>query len=185
VSGTFLAHLGVAESLRLHPNSDVQAGNRCLKVARTIAGQPWMGKSAIASWHLADDKYKHPGKYVEGGISIWDHPTIPDNAEFGHAAWNARGRIIYSTDILGYGKLWRVSLDLIHDKWGLRYLGTLMGSNAGGYIAGPIAPAPVAPEFRRAGDRRTRPPTRPSPAASTTRATRRRSRRLTSRRPTR
>jgi hypothetical protein len=146
MSGTYLAHLGIAESLRLHPNADVRATNLCLKVARTIAEQPPMGVSAILAWHQ-NPHYQHPGVWVPGGIGIYDDPNTPDSQEFGHAVWNSKNLIEYSTDILGAGHLWRVAHGVVHDKWGLRFLGTLMGSNDGGYISGPVVPPAAAPAY--------------------------------------
>jgi hypothetical protein len=146
MSGTYVEHLATAEHLRLHPNADVKATNRCLKVARTIANQPWMGGSAIDAWHL-NGAYQHPGSWIPGGIGIYDHPDIPDNKEAGHAVWNSTNRIEYSTDILGAGHVWRVSHGVVEAKWGLRFLGTLMGSAAGGIISGPAVPLPIAPPY--------------------------------------
>lgn len=138
---TWTEECKVAESLRVHPPSFVRRGRRCQQASRTIVGASAWGDSALEAWHAIPDAHKVHGRYVEGGISYWD--DIKRTGEAGHAAWNFTKGRVYSTDILVFGRMSVVPYTYIHEKWGMRYLGTILWTPSGNIALPPQKPAPV------------------------------------------
>lgn len=138
---TWAEECKVAESLRVNPPSYVRRGFRCQQASRVIVGAGPFGESAFEAWHNIPAAHKVAGKYIEGGISYWDDPRV--SGEAGHAAWNfTRGRV-YSVDILQHGRMSIVPYTYIHEKWGMRYLGTILWTPSGSISLAPQKPAPV------------------------------------------
>lgn len=104
--------------------TDVRSGDAvwrglCLKRARTLLGIPAGSPSAITAWEAipvahryGDDPYPPPGV-----------PVFWRGGKYGHIAVSDGRGWCFSTDIKRRGRLDRVKIVLIHERWGLAYLG--------------------------------------------------------------
>lgn len=92
--------------------------NLCLKRARTLLGVPAKFGSAIAAWNATAKADRHPGDHPPRGV-----PVFWSVGRFGHVAVSDGGGWCFSTDIKRRGRLDRVPIALIHQRWGATYLG--------------------------------------------------------------
>lgn len=103
--------------------ADVRAGaavwrNLCLKRVRTLLGIPAKYPSAIIAWTHVARADRHPGKQPPRGV-----PVFWRGGKYGHVALSDGGGWCFSTDIKRRGRLDRVRIDLVTQRWGYDYLG--------------------------------------------------------------
>lgn len=88
----------------------------CLKFVRIMLGVGPQYNSAIDAWNGA--KYKHVTGTPPKGV-----PVFWRTSSFGHIALSDGNGFCYSTDIRRTGKVDRVAITEIHQRWGATYLG--------------------------------------------------------------
>lgn len=88
----------------------------CLRFVRTALGIPAVYPSAIAAWKGAQNKHT-AGPPPAGAPVFWS------GGAYGHIALSVGGGRVLSTDIRRRGHVDEVAIDLVHDRWGLTYLG--------------------------------------------------------------
>jgi len=102
----------------LHPSQDWEGW--CLKFTRTGFGAPGMGGNALGAWNRA--VHKHLG-------DLTPPRAVPFFFDDGHGGGSGHSVIAledgtcYSSDVRRIGKIDRVSIRSITDKWGMRPLG--------------------------------------------------------------
>jgi hypothetical protein len=140
---TWAEECKVAESLRVNPPWYVREGNHCQQASRVIVGADAWGypRTALGAWNAIPAEHKAFGKFIPGGISYWD--DLRRTGEAGHAAWTFTSGRVYSTDILQFGRVSIVPYTYIHDRWGMRYLGTILWTPSGKISLPPATPVPV------------------------------------------
>lgn len=101
----------------LHPAKDWT--NRCQEFTRRALGVGGGAPSAIAAWRAVAKRDRHPSRTPPAGV-----PVYWSGGKYGHAALSAGDGYVYSTDIKRRGKVDKVPLALIEQRWkGYRYLG--------------------------------------------------------------
>lgn len=104
--------------------ADVRSGDAvwrglCLKRARTLLDIPARHPSAIAAWEAISAAHRYEGDpYPPPGV-----PVFWRGGKYGHIAVSDGKGWCFSTDIKRRGRLDRVKISLIHERWGLTYLG--------------------------------------------------------------
>lgn len=88
----------------------------CLKRVRTLLGVPARHPSAWEAWKHAQDR--HYSRNPPRGV-----PVFWRGGRWGHVALSDGNGMCFSTDIKRKGKLDRVKISLIHDRWGYVYVG--------------------------------------------------------------
>lgn len=92
--------------------------NRCQEFTRRALGVGGGYPSAIAAWRGVAKRDRHPGTSPPAGV-----PCYWSGGRYGHAALSAGDGWVYSTDIKRRGRVDRVPLTLIAERWGYTYLG--------------------------------------------------------------
>lgn len=130
-----------AQYLSVHENADIQEGFLCQKVSRTIVNVPAFGSSALEAYHNIPAKYKRPGERIDGALAYYDDPRR--SGEAGHATWQIKG-FEWSVDVVKWGDLDLVPWGTIEKTWGLRFLGSAIGTPYGPLNLAPRPlPAPL------------------------------------------
>lgn len=138
---TYLEARARAQYLSVHENADIQHGFLCQKVSRTIVNVPAFGASAVEAYHNIPDKYKRPGERIDGALAYYDDPR--KSGEAGHATWQIKN-FEWSVDVVKWGDLDLVPWGTIEKEWGLRFLGSAIGTPYGALNLAPRpAPSPV------------------------------------------
>jgi hypothetical protein len=92
--------------------------NLCLKRVRTLLGVPAKYASAILAWRHVAPEDRHDDPEPPRGVPVfWAIGT------YGHVAVSDGGGWCFSTDIMRRGRLDRVPIALISQRWGATYLG--------------------------------------------------------------
>ncbi len=114
----------------------------CLKFSRMAAGAPGGTYDAVTAWKQA--KYRHStGTPPRGSFVFWSG----GRSGHGHIAVSAGGGDVYSTDLHTSDYVGRVPISLVHQRWGLKYLGWTEDVNRV-RIEGLVKPKkPRAPEW--------------------------------------
>lgn len=100
-----------------HPSQDWH--NWCLVFSRMAFGVGPKYPDASQGWYNAT--YKHPGTATPpAAVPVW---WTGGSQGHGHVAVSDGNGYCYSSDILRYGKIDRVPIALINQKWGLPYKG--------------------------------------------------------------
>lgn len=112
-----------ASSWRAVAVADVRGGpplwrNLCLKRVRTLLGVPAKYPSAIVAWDHVATADRHRGALPPRGV-----PVFWRGGQYGHVALSDGGGWCFSTDIKRRGRLDRVRIDLVTQRWGYAYLG--------------------------------------------------------------
>lgn len=88
----------------------------CLKFVRTATGIPAVHNDAGTAWLHARKRHK-TGTPPRGAAVFWDI------GQWDHVALSDGGGYVYSNDILRRGRIDRVSIATITQRWGATYLG--------------------------------------------------------------
>lgn len=129
-----------AQYLSVHENADIEHGFLCQKVSRTIVNVPAFGSSALEAYHNVPDKYKRPGERIDGALLYYDDPRR--SGEAGHATWGIRN-YEWSVDVVKWGDLDLVPWGTIEKAWGLRFLGSAIGTPHGPLNLAPVIKPPT------------------------------------------
>lgn len=106
--------LAYAEAEHRSPSRDWSGW--CLKFVRTAWDIPAVYPDAITAFHAVATSTKNTQPVI-GSAVYWDV------SRYGHIALSAGGPYVWSTDILRPGKVDKVHIDLITQRWGAKYLG--------------------------------------------------------------
>lgn len=91
---------------------------RCQEFTRRSLGIGGGFPSALAAWRGVAKQDRDPSRTPPPGV-----PVYWSGGRYGHAALSAGDGYVYSTDIKRRGKVDKVPLALIEQRWGYRYLG--------------------------------------------------------------
>lgn len=89
----------------------------CLMFVRTTLGVGRRYNSAIEAWNAAKVKHRNDDNPPAGVPVFWRI------GKFGHIALSDGDGYVWSTDIKRRGKVDRVKLSYVHERWGADYLG--------------------------------------------------------------
>lgn len=141
---TYAQGLAYAESQRLHPSTYVQQGNHCQMFSRQCVGASAWAESALKAWQATPAAHRHPISTARAGSLAYFWYPGKGNNQNGHVVYVTTGGMCYSTDILGMGKVYKVPLSLIHQRWGMTPLGWIDSTPSGAINLAPLpAPAPT------------------------------------------
>lgn len=105
----------------VHPSQNWSG--MCLKFTRTCLGVGALHASAFEAWRAAGGALganTHTLLAAPAGVPVfWSGGPHG----YGHVAIADGQGYVWSSDILRAGKVDRVAISKIHDKWGLKYLG--------------------------------------------------------------
>lgn len=121
-----------AENQRLHPSQNWTG--LCQKFARSTVNAAPFGGTALDAWHSRPNSAKVFNRAVAGGLGYFG------THEPGHAVFVVGNSYCYSTDILRQGKVDKVPIALITQRWGLPFLGTLIAVPEGKLNLAPSSP---------------------------------------------
>lgn len=116
----------------------------CLQFTRTALDVPAKAGSAIEAWSDVAAGDRHGGQNPPPGV-----PVFWRIGRWGHVAVSAGGGYVWSTDILRKGKVDKVSIAYLSNRWGATYLGwaeTLNGKRV--YTAAAKVPKQVTVHVR-------------------------------------
>jgi hypothetical protein len=110
----------------------------CLQFTRTMLGVPSRDPSAIAAWKAVPKDQRHPNSVPPPGV-----PVFWQGGTYGHVALSAGDGYVLSTDIRRAGKVDKVKIELIGQRWGYKLLGWTESLN-GRRVWSPPKPVSVA-----------------------------------------
>lgn len=111
----------------------------CLAFTRTTLGVDAKHPSAIEAWRATPAAQRHDHDDGDAGNPPPGVPLYWSGGKYGHVALSAGNGWCWSTDIRRRGKVDRVRISLIHQRWGLAYLGWCESIN-GVRVYPPTAP---------------------------------------------
>lgn len=130
-----------AQYLSVHENADIRAGFLCQKVSRTIVDVPAFGGTALIAFDNIPEKFKVFGKKIDGALLYYDDPKR--KGEAGHVTWSIKA-YEWSVDVVKWGDLDLVPWGTIENAWGMRFLGSAIGTPYGPLNLAPRPlPSPV------------------------------------------
>lgn len=98
----------------------------CQLFVRTALGCPGGAATAYQAWLAVPDGARHGFYNPPAGVpAFWRGGSNGD----GHTALTVGDGTVWSTDIKRHGKIDKVAITEIHDKWGLEYLGWTESDN--------------------------------------------------------
>lgn len=92
--------------------------NRCQEFTRRSLGVGGGFPSAISAWRGTAKADRNPSREPPAGV-----PVYWKGGKYGHAALSAGDGYVFSTDIKRRGKVDRVPLKWVEDRWNYEYLG--------------------------------------------------------------
>lgn len=92
--------------------------NQCQRFTRTCLGVGGGFPSAITAWRGTAKADRSPSRTPPAGV-----PCYYSGGKYGHAVLSAGDGYVYSTDIKRRGKVDRVPLSMVENRWGYTYLG--------------------------------------------------------------
>jgi hypothetical protein len=108
--------------------------------ARNCVGASAWATSAYKAWYAIPSSHRFTTTPRPGSLVYFDEPDRVGEA--GHVVFMVDNGYCYSNDILRRGKIDKVPLTLIHDKWGMRKLGWIDWTPSGAINLKPL-PAPT------------------------------------------
>lgn len=101
----------------------------CQGFVRTALQCPGGARTAREQWQSVPSRYRHPDPHPPAGVPMFWSPN--------HTALSMGAGLCASTDIKRHGQIDVVPMELIAQRWGLRYLGWTQLENGVWIYGGP------------------------------------------------
>lgn len=136
---TYAQAVAYAESQRVNPSRDWT--RLCQMFSRNCVGAAAWAGTARNAFYAIPERHRFTTAPRAGSLVYFDDPRI--SGEAGHAVFMVTNGYCYSNDILVRGKISKVPLSLIREKWGMRQLGWIDWTPSGAINLAPVS-APVS-----------------------------------------